>query len=385
MASKPYPDHKRGVWLQKYKPDPAGPWVRVTLGKDPRLKGPRPPRTPPQAVIDRAQGFAEVEYRAKHGLSAGPARAKGLAAYLDAYCEAFAASHKPGSVKQVRRHVARFAEFCAGRGVASVQAVTRPVCRDYLEWRIASVAHDTLRTEMRYLGPIWSRAVEDGLMVANPWSRLKVPGKSTRSDPTFWSDEDVARIAAHAAKPWQSDLVLVLANTGLRISTALAMRWAWIDWTAGVIRIPAAEAAHRAGVKTAYPLALNRTSRDVLQRRRAVSRAGDDGLVFLNPLKGGGVVPYDSAREAIARAISRAGVKAGTPHDLRHTYARMLSRHAPANVVQSQLGHHAAATTRIYTDLSAEDVARELENFGVGDVTHAPDPETPRRRATRRS
>jgi integrase len=163
------------------------------------------------------------------------------------------------------------------------------------------------------------------------------------------------------------------------------MRWAWIDWTAGVIRIPAAEAAHRSGVKTAYPLALNRTSRDVLQRRRVVSRAGDDGLVFPNPLKAGGVVPYDSAREAIARAISRAGVKAGTPHDLRHTYARMLSRHAPANVVQSQLGHHAAATTRIYTDLSAEDVARELEDFGVGDVTHAPDPETPRRRATRRS
>jgi integrase len=373
MASNPYPDVKRGVWYCKYKPDPAGPWVRVSLGHDPRLKGVRPPKTPPQAVLDRAKGFAEIEYRAKHGLAAAPARARGLAAYLDDYATAFAASHKSGSVRQLRRHLDRFAAFCAERGIASVQAVTRSVCRDYLEHRIASVSHDTLRTEKRYLSPVWSRAVVDDLMAVNPWSRLKVPGKSTRSEPVYWSSAEVGRIAAHASRAWQTDLILLLANTGLRISTALAMRWSWIDWAAGLIRIPASEAAHRDGVKTSYPLALNGVARDILQRRRVTSRAGDDGLVFPNPLKRGGPVPYDSAREAIARAIARAGVKPGTPHDLRHTYARLLSRHAPANVVQSQLGHHAAATTRLYTELSAEDVARELEGFGVGDLTHDAD------------
>src|SRR5262245_24133425 len=225
MASKPYADVRRGTWLMKWRPDPAGPWRTVTLGNDARLKGARPPAKPPQFVLDRAKEFEEAEYRAKHGMGTGPTRAKGLAGYLAGYAETFATTHKAGSTRQLRRHIATFEAFATERGATSVQGVTRAICRDYLEARIAVVSHDTLRTEMRYLMPIWSRAVEDGLMSVNPWARLKVPGKSTRSDPVFWSGEEVDRIVANCSKPWQADLVRVLANTGLRISTALAMRW----------------------------------------------------------------------------------------------------------------------------------------------------------------
>ncbi len=365
MASKPYPDVRRGVWLMKYRPDPTGKWKVQPLGKDPRLKSARPPKTPPQPVIDRAREFEEIEYRAKHGLGIGPVRAKGLAGYLASYIEAFAATHKAGSVRQLKRHAERFAAFAEGRKVKSVQGVTRPLCRDYLESRIGEVSHDTLKTEMRYLSPIWTRAVEDGLMVQNPWSRAKVPGKSTRSDPVFWSGEEVAAIAANTSRPWQSDLVLVLANTGLRISTALALRWDWIDWSTGVITISRETARSTEGVKTAYKVAMNRVSREVLSRRLAAGSGS--GLVFPNPYGDHQEVPYDSAREAIARAIKKAGVKTGTPHDLRHSYARALDRAGvPASVVQSQLGHAAAATTRIYTSASAEEAAGFLEDFGVG-------------------
>lgn len=377
MASKPYPDKRRGIWLMKWKPDPTGKWTVENLGKDPRLKGARPPSKPPQFVIDRHREFEEMEYRAKHGLAAGPARAKGLSGYIAGYIEAFAGSHKAGSVKQLRRHAARFEAFATGRGVTSVQGVTRAICRDYLESRISEIAHDTLKTEMRFLSPIWSRAVDDGLMIQNPWSRQKVPGKSTRSEPVFWSGEEVAAIAAHTSKPWQSDLVLVLANTGIRISTALAMRWDWIDWPSGVITIPRAFAVEKEGVKTSYRVAMNRVSRDILQRRLGASKG--EALVFPNPYRGGGEVPYDSAREAIARAIRRAGVKDGTPHDLRHSYARALDRAGvPASVVQAQLGHTNATTTRIYTAASAEEAARFLEDFGVGgEPTLPPCPDQP--------
>lgn len=365
MASKPYPDFRRGTWRMKWRPNPLGKWEVVNLGKDPRLLGSRPPTKPPQAVLDRAHEFTEMEYRAKHGLGKGPARPKGLAGYLAAYVESFTATHKAGSARQLKRHVERFEAFALGRKIASVQAVSRPLCRDYLESRIGQVSHDTLRTEMRYLMPIWSRAIEDGLVVANPWARLKIPGKSTRSNPVFWSSEEIAAIARECTRPWQTDFVLVLANTGLRISTALALRWEWIDWPTGVITIPREVAADQEGVKTAYTLAMNRVSRDVLTRRLADGTGA--GLVFPNPYRGGGEVPYDSAREAIARAIRKAGVKPGTPHDLRHSYGRLLDRaRVPGSVVQAQLGHSNAATTRIYTSASAEEAAKFLEDFGVG-------------------
>jgi integrase len=379
MASKPYPDFRTGVWIMKWRPDPTGKWKVKRLGKDPKLLSARPPKTPPQFILDRHREFEEQEYRAKHGLAAGPARAKGLSSYLTGYVEAFSASHKKGSIKQLQRHVKRFEAFATEKGATSVQGVTRSICRDYLESRIIEVSHDTLKTEMRYLSPIWSRAVEDGLMVANPWSRLKIPGKSTRSDPVFWTGDEVARIAACCSKPWQTDLVMVLANTGLRISTTLALRWDWIDWETGVITIPKEAAVRTEGVKTSYKLGLNRVSRDVLQRRLAMTKGVS--LVFPNPYRDGGEVPYDSAREAIARAIRKAGVKKGTPHDLRHTYARLLDRSGiPASIVQSQLGHKNAATTRIYTDATAEEAAHFLEDFGVGDSPTPPavrDPSQP--------
>jgi integrase len=366
MASKPYAEKRRGRWVCKYKPDPDGPWVVVSLGKDPRISKDHAPTKPPQSVIDRHREFCEIEYNVRHGLRPAPARAKGLAGYLEVYVDVFAATHKVGSTRHLRRHVKRFAEFASSRGAATVQGVTRSICRDYLELRIKTIAHDTLKTEMRFLMPIWTRAVDDGLMLKNPWTRLKVPGKSTRSAPVFWTGEEVARIAAACSKSWQSDLVMVLANTGLRISTALALEWSWIDWAEGRVNVPKVAAAREAGVKTAYSLAMNDVARDILQRRHFGSRGR---LVFPNP-RGGGPIGYDTAGAAIKKAIRKAGVKEGSAHDLRHSYARhLVAIGKPINVVQSQLGHSTLAMTQIYTKVEdARDVAASLEDTGFGVV-----------------
>jgi integrase/recombinase XerD len=352
MASKPYPDKRRGIWRLKYRPDPTGPWVTVTLGKDPRLLGARPPQTPPQFVIDRARDFAEIEYRAKHGLAAGPARAKGLAAYLESYVDGYAATRRTGSVKQIRRHVASFLAFCERRGVASLQAVTKAVCRDYLEERSRIASPATLKTERGYLVGIWTRAVDDGLIAANPWTGVKPPGKATETSITFWSAAEITAIAGACVRPWQRDLVLVLANTGLRISTALA---------AGEIRIQDGQ-----GVKTTYTHALNRVAREVLERRLATSKGAD--LVFDNPLRKGKPIAYDSAQEAIGKAIKRAGVKAGTPHDLRHSYGRALAlAGVPITVIQRQLGHTTLAMTQKYTQAGEGTAAKYIGDWGVGE------------------
>lgn len=361
MASAPWFDKRRGIWVMKYRPDPSGKWVRVTLCKHPTDWSPtRPPKKPPQIAIDRAREFSEIEYRAKHGMAAAPARAKGLETYLNAYLAAYDGTRRQGTVKQVRRHIRTFLEFAGARGVTSVQGVTRTVCRDYLELRIKQVSHNTLRTERGYLIGIWTRAVEDGLIAANPWQFAKVPGKPEEVTETFWSAEEVSQIAQACHRDWQRDLVMLLANTGLRISTALLMRWAWIDWAGGLIRIPQLEE-----VKTAYTHVMGRVARDLLTRRHVEVKSD---LVFPNPLRGGGVVPYDSARAALERAIRKARVKHGTPHDLRHTYARSLMiAGIPPQVIQAQLGHATLAMTERYSSADVRTVAGFVEGWGIGD------------------
>jgi hypothetical protein len=200
MASKPWFSASRGRWLMKYRPDPTGPWKIQPLGKHPEPFPPsRPPKKPPQVILDRAHEFEEIEYRAKHNLGAAPARLKGLEVYLHAYVEAYEGTRRKGSVKQLRRHVARFLRFAAARGITSVQSITRAVCRDYLEARIKQVAHGTLRTERGYLIGIWTRAVEDNLVAANPWQFAKVPGKPAESEPTFWTAEEIGTSSSAGA------------------------------------------------------------------------------------------------------------------------------------------------------------------------------------------
>jgi integrase len=363
MASKPYFDPRRGTWRLKYKPDPEGPWVTVLLCKHPTAWDPsRPPKKPPQLALDRAHEFSEIEYRAKHGLRKAPNRAKSLAVYVDDYIKSHGVRNRKGSTKQLRRHAGTFLEFCGSKGVTTLQAVTKAICREYLESRAAVAAPSTLKTERGFLVGIFTRAnEEDNLISLNPWKGVKVPGKVEESKITFWTKEEVAAIVGACRLAWHRDLILFLVNTGIRISTVLEMRWDWIDWAAGVIEIPSGEE-----IKTSYKHVIGRVARDVLQHRILVEKTGSP-LVFPNP-RTDKRIPYDSARSAIDKAIARAKVRPGTPHDLRHTYARLLIlAGAPVTVVQSQLGHTTLAMTMRYVKTTEDHAAPFVADFGVGE------------------
>lgn len=372
MASRPFLDKRRKCWVCKYKPSPDGPWVRVILCKHPEPYPPsKPPRKPPQLALERAAEFAEIEYRAKHGLQPAPQRETELAAYLARYIETFEASHDQGSTRQLRRHARNFQSFCEARGVHQVQSVARAHCRDYLEARVKKVSPSSLVTERGYLRPIWTRAVDDGLVAANPWSGVKVPGTVVHRPPTFWTSEQIKMIAEACSKAWQRDLVLVLANTGLRICAALAIEWNWIDWDQGTIVVP--RESSKSGKP--YTVAMTRLAQEVLRRRydalptwltrrpNAVGRS----LVFPNP-KTDGLFSYDCARAAIGKAIKQAGVPQGTIHSLRHSYGRALAlAGVPLVVIRSQLGHASLSQTQRYIDVTEAEAARFVADWGLGE------------------
>lgn len=376
MASKPWFSVHRNQWVMKYKPVPGGDWATVALGRHSSTVNPdRVPKKPPMEVADRAREYVEIEYRALNGLGAAPQRARPLAGYIDAYLANYDAARDPASARQARRHAARFLAFCLARvpPVDTVQGVTKATCRDYLESRAREVSPATLQTEKGYLSGIWSRAVEDELMEVNPWSRVKVPGKKAEPRPTFWSGAQVAAIAAAARKPWARDLILILANTGIRISAALAMRWEWVDWSAadgqGTIRVPAEH--DKAGV--GYTQTMEDGAREVLERRHYGSKSG---LVFPHWSREG-PISYDTANDAIGRAIGRAGVPKGTPHDFRHSYGRALERAGtPLSIIQRQLGHKNVAMTERYTSASEDETSRWIgrTRLGLGVTPPAPPP-----------
>lgn len=366
MASQPWFDKRRGTWVMKYKTaaGPAGEWRRVTLCKHPGEWSPKkPPRKPPPLAIERAREYEEKEYRILNGLEAGEARAKGLAGYVASYLDAYRSGHDPASIAQAERVLRLFVEFAAARGVSSVQEVTRSLCRDWLAERARTVCCASLHTEKGYASPLFSRAVDDELIPANPWTRIKVPGKKQPSDPTFWAAEEIRAILRECRTADYADLCMVLVNTGIRVSATLEMRWDWVDWKEGTISVPAEHS--KSGVP--YSVSLSRAARDVLARRQA-RQVGRGRLVFPHPTKAGKTLQYDAFRTALARICARAKVKPGTPHDFRHTFARTLvASGAPMNVVQASLGHSTLKMTQVYTNIGEEHARPHLADFGIGD------------------
>ena len=321
----------------------------------------KPPKKPPQLAIDRQQEFAKIEYDAKHGIKAAPQRARDLAGYLESYVDALSLTGAKGSTYALRIQVRRFIEFSKERGVTTVQGVNRAHCRDYLEWRLKTVKPTTIKSERGRLMGAWTRAVVDELIPSNPWENAKAPSKIAESVPTFWSSQEIASIARNCRRPWQTDLVLVMANTGLRVSTALAMEWSWIKWGPGYITIPQGIK----NVKTSYSLNIGRVARTVLQRMHALGKG--DRLVFPHP-ETGERISYITAKQAIQKAILKAGVPHGTPHDLRHSYGRAMAlAGVPITVIQQQLGHTTLLMTMRYMTTGIEHSAKFIENFGVGE------------------
>lgn len=354
MASNPRFDERRGQWVMKYRPVPGGNWVIVGLGKHAGWERGQPkPKRAPHPIKEKAAEFSEIEYRAKHGLSPAPAAAKGLARYVEDYLSLYRGSRQDGSIKQMERHARSLLAFAESRGIPTLQGVTRAACRDYLETRYkAGASHDTLRTEKGYLAGIWTRAVEDGLVAASPWVGVKPPGKPAEPDITFWTKGEITRIADACGKPWQRNFVRVLGGTGLRISTGLAMRWDWVDWERGTITIPVGP-----DIKTPYVHVIGEDIRPLLDDLHIHAKSP---LAFPNPLRPG-IVPTDSARQAIDKAITKAGVKVGTPHDLRHSYARnLILDGVPITIVQRQLGHSTLAMTMRYSTANEENVREAL-------------------------
>ncbi len=138
---------------------------------------------------------------------------------------------------------------------------------------------------------------------------------------------------AHEAREW----LTFLANTGLRKTEALAVRWTWVDWQAAVLRVPS---EYRKGAaRQVVPVPLNATVIALLRSRETRPKQPSLGRVWFQQ-------KHDGARNS---AAERAGLGRVRGHDLRHTLGS-LAHAAGASLpeVRDLLGHATLAMVSRY-------------------------------------
>jgi integrase/recombinase XerD len=191
--------------------------------------------------------------------------------------------------------------------------------------------------------------------------------------PATLTGAEVRRLIEACASRRDRFLLILLAETGLRIGEALGMRHEDLRLRVGEVRVvPREDNANGARVKglkaRAVPagVAVIDAYADYMETEYG---ALDSDYVFVNlfrpPL--GAPMTHGAVEDLAARLRRHTGIEHFTPHVMRHTWAtKLLRAKVPAEVVAKLLGHTSSQTTeQTYSHLTVEDHREVLVSAGL--------------------
>lgn len=237
----------------------------------------------------------------------------------------------------------------------------------------------TVQGAAAHLSGLLSSAVEDGILPANPAAKLNLPTAAPK--PVFyWTHDEAARILLElgGADALAVDLDM---HIGLRPGELFGLRKPYVDTTHWLIHVygVATRTGWRPWAKTT--MSHRAVPVPVHLRDRFAAHLLDiepDGLVF--PAPDGGV--WDDrnyAQRVFLPAVKRAGVRQGTPYDMRHTAASWLVQ-AGVDLMEVQrlLGHEKYSTTLRYSHLKPGHFGNVLAAWGASSPDPRSDPPSSR-------
>jgi integrase len=354
-----------------------------------------------QAALETARG------RVRRGEKIGPARLT-FAEVTDSYLAA-AVELRPRTREKYEGSLRLHALPHFGR-VPIAKLDEDDVATLIASMRAAGYAGWTIRGTLVAVSRVFSYAVRRGLAPANPVSRLErgERPRGARREQRILGRNEIGKLL-HAVPTRYQPLVATCVFTGVRLGELLGLRWADIDFPAGVIHVrgqvdnrgrysdlPKTDAAFRAVV-------LMPTLAGVLRRHKAASPHSQESDYVFASTTGTPMLAENVRRRALRPAAVAAGFDPpGSPggerrpgtrrrdqhrlgfHDLRHTFASLLIAQG-ANVVyvSRQLGHaDPAITLKVYAHLfdahEQADRARDLLEAAVGNLIGTEEAETPK-------
>jgi integrase len=240
----------------------------------------------------------------------------------------------------LQNDVAKFqADVAAGKSKADVKTKKRGRA-------IVDGGRGTAARSLAVLGAMLQFAVKRKLIPENP--AKGVPLLKAKPKERFLSDAEVAALAdAIGAMEAEAKLsrtaataMRLLLLTGCRKSEILGLRWEWVDFDRGCLRLPES----KTGTKT-VPLASA-----ALELLSGLPRRS----LFVLPA-GKGKGHYTGLQKDWERVRERAGLAGVRVHDLRHSFASFaVAGGDTLYMVGKVLGHRQARTTEGYAHLQTD-------------------------------
>jgi integrase len=228
-------------------------------------------------------------------------------------------------------------------GATRVRDLQRGRIKAFLAGKLTDHSRNATRIMHAVLRVMLKAAVDDGLIVANPATKLgrslKLVAKTKERQETIKamdrSQRDAFLAAASRIEPWHAPLWEVQVLTGLRPGEVYALQESDLDLDAGTARITRTLADDGSSVDTPKGnrgRTIDLSARTVVLLRRYLTDRKRDVLkrgwktppVPLFPSLTGSFVDPSAVRHAFGKVVKAAKLPHFTPHCLRHTFASLL-------------------------------------------------------------
>lgn len=229
-------------------------------------------------------------------------------------------------------------------------------------WKASGLASETLDNRFRNLRAFFNFLYKDGLLLTNPAAGLERPRIERRLIRPFTQEQLLATLAQIRANPLglrDKALLLLLADTGLRISEALGLNVGDLDLAGNTAIVMGKGRKERR-------VCWGETARRALLawlRARPDAKAADP--VFCNQFGGRLVAEVFSHRVKIY--TRRAGIEANrlSCHALRHFWACQFLKNTGDIVTLSRLlGHSTLEMSKKYLNLTDSEILAKARQVG---------------------
>jgi integrase len=284
---------------------------------------------------------------------------------------------KPHQQACDRSHCKRLGKLDLAPGEQFGAKVIGAITADDIETvfkRLGAIPHSTRNKLRQTLIHLQKWGAKKGYL-ARPWivfsrenvARLKPARRDRRLVPDKLDAEgritapgEERRLLAHAS-PWLQRLIITALATCCRRGELLSLQWRDVDARPGFIRIRAEKSKTGDGRYIPISPAL-RAVLDMVKLDPAGKQHGPDAYVFGNAIG----EQVKDPKKSWAACLKTAKLKEADLHfhDLRHEAAsRLLEQGWPLQHVQLMLGHADAATTSIYVNATADQLADSMRRF----------------------
>lgn len=224
----------------------------------------------------------------------------------------------------------------------------------------SGLAPNSVKNIKNFLSGVLSHAVEDGLLLANPVSRLgkliKVKDRKADVTPLTRDEAQALLVAVEKHYPRYYPFFLCALRTGMRLGELVGLQWGDIDFLGGFIEIRRAYTKGNMstpksgkGRRVDMSRQLAETLKELRTERKREALAKGWGEVpdpvFLNH-EGRMINSFNLRPRVFHAALEKAGLRRIRIHDLRHTFASLLLQNGESIVyVKDQLGHGSISIT----------------------------------------